>query len=183
MHQKVVTCFDSTAEHQELTTRAWTYGTEAERQRREHIWTGIRTAKEAKKGGGDRRIGLAMATGGAGELSGACDGWRWGWARVEVSEKSYFSYLKEGRGHRSSWHAIIGWHVAHHWTGSSGRTLQKHKEEQHTVSVHAQHQQGANIITEHNRMAAMAKLLVTKLAAALITLSEFLPTNGAITDN
>lgn len=52
------------AEHEELTTRAWTYGTEAERQRREHIWTGIRTAKEAKKGGGDRRIGLTMDRGG-----------------------------------------------------------------------------------------------------------------------
>lgn len=47
---------------------------EEERQKREHIWTGIRMAKEAKKGGGDRRIGLGMATGGAGELSGACDG-------------------------------------------------------------------------------------------------------------
>lgn len=52
----------------------WTYGTEAESQEREHIWTGIRTAKEAKKGGGDRRIGLATAMGGAGELTGACDG-------------------------------------------------------------------------------------------------------------
>lgn len=47
---------------------------EAERQRREHIWTGIRTAKEAKKGGGDRRIGLVTALGGAGEPSGVCDG-------------------------------------------------------------------------------------------------------------
>ena len=39
------------------------------------------------------------------------------------------------------------------------------------------------IISEHNRVAAMAKLLVTKLAAALITLGKCLPTNGAITDN
>lgn len=42
---------------------------EEERQKREHIWTGIRIAKEAKKGGGDRRIGLALAIGGAG---GSC---------------------------------------------------------------------------------------------------------------
>lgn len=32
-------------------------------ERGEHIWTGIRTAKEAKKGGGDRRIGLTPAEG------------------------------------------------------------------------------------------------------------------------
>lgn len=58
---------------------------EEERQKREHIWTGIRMAKEAKKGGGDRRIGLAMAKGGAGELPGACDGQTWGWVKDEVS--------------------------------------------------------------------------------------------------
>lgn len=53
------------SEQQAITTQGWTYGTEAGRQRREHIWTGIRTAKEAKKGGGDRRIGLTVAMGGA----------------------------------------------------------------------------------------------------------------------
>lgn len=57
--------FGSHSERQELTIRVWTYGTEEDRQRREHIWTGIRTAKEAKKGGGDRRTGLAAAVGGA----------------------------------------------------------------------------------------------------------------------
>lgn len=47
---------------------------DAERQRREHIWTGIRTAKEAKKkGGGDRGIGLAMAKGGV-MVGGDCGG-------------------------------------------------------------------------------------------------------------
>lgn len=66
--------FGSPSEHQELTFRVWTYGMEEDRQKREHIWTGIRTAKEAKKGGGDRRIGLATAVGGAEEPSEARDG-------------------------------------------------------------------------------------------------------------
>lgn len=39
-------------------------------------------------------------------------------------------YLKEARGHGSAWHAIVGWHVAHHWTGGSGRTLGKKKTTQ-----------------------------------------------------
>lgn len=60
--------FRSHSEHRELTFRVWTYGMEEDRQKREHIWTGIRTAKEAKKGGGDRRIGLVAALGGAEKL-------------------------------------------------------------------------------------------------------------------
>lgn len=57
-------------EPDDKTRRAWTYGMEGERQKREHIWTGIRTAKEAKKGGGDRRLGLAPATGAGGAGTG-----------------------------------------------------------------------------------------------------------------
>lgn len=95
---------------------------EGERQKREHIWTGIRTAKEAKKGGGDRRPGLAPATGGGGAGAGVrwaevgADGW--------VMEEYRSSYLKEARRHGSAWHAVVGRHVAHHWAGSSGRTLE-----------------------------------------------------------
>lgn len=99
---------------------------EGERQKREHIWTGIRTAKEAKKGGGDRRLGLAPATGGGVAV-------RWvevvagGWVMEEyrsLFSPPLFSYLKEARRHGSARHAVIGRHVAHHWTGSSGRTLE-----------------------------------------------------------
>lgn len=93
------------------------------RERGEHIWTRIRTAKEAKKGGGDRRIGLVMAT-------GVCGG-------VGVGRGQHFSflsYLKEAWGHGSSWHAVIGGHVAHHWTGGSGRTLENTRNNQrHSV--------------------------------------------------
>lgn len=42
--------------------------------------------------------------------------------------ESSFSYLKEGRGHGSSWHAIVGWHVAHHWTGGGGCALKTEKQ-------------------------------------------------------
>lgn len=44
---------------------------------------------------------------------------------MKSARASLFPYLKEARGHGSTWHAIIGWHVAHHWTGSSGCTLKK----------------------------------------------------------
>lgn len=43
----------------------------------------------------------------------------------ECKQSKFFTYLKEARGHGSTWHAIIGWHVAHHWTGSSGCALKK----------------------------------------------------------
>lgn len=49
---------------------------------------------------------------------------------MKSARKLFFSYLKEARGHGSSWHTIVGWHVAHHWTGSSGRTLKKHMKAQ-----------------------------------------------------
>lgn len=81
----------------------------AGRRRRDHIWTGIRSAKEARKGGDTRK------------------GFEGGSVLLAV-RGLFFPYLKESWRHRPPWHAIIGRHVTHHWTGGSGRTLWKAKE-------------------------------------------------------
>lgn len=108
---------------------------EEERQKREHIWTGIRTAKEAKKGGGDRRIGLVMAKGGAGELSGAFDGWTWGWVMDDVSEGEVFSLLERSPG---AWVRL----ACHHWVAcypSLDWELRPHSVQRQEITAHSQY--------------------------------------------
>ncbi len=66
--------------------------------------------------------------------------------------KSVFSYLEETWGHGSSRHAVIRWHVAHHWTWSSGRTLKYKNKKAHNLSIsswteqHQDNQDGVKII-------------------------------------
>lgn len=62
---------------------------------------------------------------------------------MKSARASLFPYLKEARGHGSTWHAIIGWHVAHHWTGSSSCTLKKTKKNKKQSLVSTSTSKGA----------------------------------------
>lgn len=35
--------------------------------------------------------------------------------KEDKDEMSLRSYLEEARGHGSTWHGVVGWHVAHDW--------------------------------------------------------------------
>lgn len=38
---------------------------------------------------------------------------------LEVMDREGASYLEEAWGHGTTWHGVVGWHVAHYWAGRS----------------------------------------------------------------
>lgn len=40
-----------------------------------------------------------------------------GWRRGQGSDREGKTNLEEARGHGTTWHGVVGGHVAHHWAG------------------------------------------------------------------